>query len=346
MTEGTIAEGIMLEGIVVEGIKPEGIYVILESAGTEIRKVSLELLSKCREIADLSGEGLTAVIAGKETERFAQKAAAYGADRVILLEDDRLALYTTGAYTSVLNRLIRKESPKAVILGNTAVGKDLAPRLAQRLGTGMASDCTGMEWDEQYFLKFSRPVYGGKAFLEAVSDAYPIVATIRPNTFALGVKDDSRSAEVIRESIEIDGEDLRAIVKDITMTVSQRPELIEADIIISGGRGMKGPENYQLLEACADVIGAAVGASRAAVDAGWIEQKFQVGQTGKTVSPTLYIACGISGAIQHLAGMGSSKVIVAINKDPDANIFNLADYGIVGDLFEIVPLLTEEFRKL
>jgi electron transfer flavoprotein alpha subunit len=245
-----------------------------------------------------------------------------------------------------LNKLIKKGEPRAVLLGNTAVGKDLAPRLAQRLGVGMASDCVGMEADAAHFLSFRRPIYGGKAFVEVSSDAAPVLATIRPNTFPVAAPDASRSPEVVNETADIDAADLRAVVKDIAIAVSARPELIEADIIISGGRGMKGPENYKILEECADVIGAAVGASRAAVDAGWIEQKFQVGQTGKTVSPTLYIACGISGAIQHLAGMGSSKVIVAINKDPEANIFTLADYGIVGDLFEIVPLLTEEFKKL
>ncbi len=324
----------------------KGIWIIVEQSKSQIRKVSLELLSQGRILADKTGEPLIAVILGKDVGDLAGTAAAYGADKVILVDDDKLADYTTGAYTSVLNKLIRKAEPQAVLLGNTAVGKDLAPRLAQRLGVGMASDCTGMEFDEESFLTFRRPVYGGKAFAQVVANARPVLATIRPNTYPISEPDESRMAEVVEETAEIDPADLRAIVKDIALAASQRPELIEANIIISGGRGMKGPENYCILEECADVIGAAVGASRAAVDAGWIEQKFQVGQTGKTVSPILYIACGISGAIQHLAGMGTSKIIVAINKDPEANIFNLADYGIVGDLFEIVPLLTEEFKKL
>lgn len=324
----------------------KGIWIIIEQSKLEIRKVSLELMSQARIIADKAGEPLVAVILGKGVAGLADKVAAYGADKVILIDDDKLADYTTGAYTSALNKLIRKEEPQAVLLGNTAIGKDLAPRLAQRLGVGMASDCTGMESDDAAFLTFKRPIYGGKAFAEVTATARPVIATIRPNTFPLAAADDSHKAEVVNETADIDPADLKAIVKEIVIAASARPELIEANVIISGGRGMKGPENYVILEACADVIGAAVGASRAAVDAGWIEQKFQVGQTGKTVSPTLYIACGISGAIQHLAGMGSSKVIVAINKDPEANIFNLADYGIVGDLFEIVPLLTEEFKKL
>jgi electron transfer flavoprotein alpha subunit len=324
----------------------KGIWVIVEHSNSEIRKVSLELLSQGRIIADKTGEPLVAVILGKDAAALAGKVAPYGADKVIVAEDDKLADYTTGAYTSVLNKIIRKEEPQAVLIGNTAVGKDLAPRLAQRLGVGMASDCTGMEIDAESFLTFRRPIYGGKAFAQVVANARPVLATIRPNTFPLAVPDESHKAEIVKETAEIDPADLRAIVKEIALAASQRPELIEANIIISGGRGMKGPENYCILEACADVIGAAVGASRAAVDAGWIEQKFQVGQTGKTVSPTLYIACGISGAIQHLAGMGTSKVIVAINKDPEANIFNLADYGVVGDLFEIIPMLTEEFKKL
>jgi len=324
----------------------KGIWIIIEQNKLEIRKVSLELISQARIIADKTGEPLVAVILGKGVAVLAQKVAAYGADKVILIDDEKLSDYTTGAYTSVLNKLIRKEEPQAVLLGNTAVGKDLAPRLAQRLGVGMASDCTGMETDEESFLIFKRPIYGGKAFVKVSATARPVLATIRPNIFPLGVPDEARQAAVVNETAVIDAADLNAIIKEIVIAASERPELIEANIIISGGRGMKGPENYQILEECADVIGAAVGASRAAVDAGWIEQKFQVGQTGKTVSPTLYIACGISGAIQHLAGMGSSKVIIAINKDPEANIFTLADYSIVGDLFEIVPLLTQEFKKL
>lgn len=324
----------------------KGIMVVVEQRNLQIRKVSFELLSEARKVADQTSESVVAVVLGQGIDELVPALAAAGADKVIVVDDAKLADYTTGAYTSVLNKIIRKEEPQAVLIGNTAVGKDLAPRLAQRLGVGAASDCTGMEIDAANFLAFKRPVYAGKAFAHVTSNVRPIMATIRPNTFPLTPPDASRQAEVVKEAAEIDQADLAAILKEVAIAASKRPELTEANIIVSGGRGMKGPENYVILEALADVIGAAVGASRAAVDSGWKEHKFQVGQTGKTVAPTLYIACGISGAIQHLAGMGSSKFIVAINKDPEANIFNVADYGIVGDLFEVVPLLTEEFKKL
>ncbi|HUS88686.1 MAG TPA: electron transfer flavoprotein subunit alpha/FixB family protein [Desulfosporosinus sp.] len=324
----------------------KGIFIIVEQRDLQIRKVSLELLSQGRKIADETGETLVAVVLGHGIEGLAQTVTASGADKVILIDDEKLAEYTTGAYTSVLNKLIRKEEPQAVLMGNTAIGKDLAPRLAHRLGVGLASDCTGMETDAKNFLTFKRPVYAGKAFAYLSSNVRPILATIRPNTFKANPPDASRQAEIVKETADIDSADLRAILKEVAIAASKRPDLTEANIIVSGGRGMKGPENYGILEELADVIGAAVGASRAAVDSGWKEHKFQVGQTGKTVAPTLYIACGISGAIQHLAGMGSSKFIVAINIDPEANIFNVADYGIVGDLFEVVPILTQEFKKL
>lgn len=324
----------------------KGIMIIVEQRNLQIRKVSLELLSEARKIADQTGESVVAVVLGQGIDELAPTLAASGADKVIVIDDAKLAEYSTGAYTSVLNKIIRKEEPQAVLLGNTAAGKDLAPRLAQRLGIGLASDCTGMEIDSANFLSFKRPIYAGKAFAHLTSNVRPIMATIRPNTFPVTPPDAARQAEVVKEAADIDAADLTAILKEVAVAASKRPELTEANIIVSGGRGMKGPENYSILEDLADVIGAAVGASRAAVDSGWKEHKYQVGQTGKTVAPTLYIACGISGAIQHLAGMGSSKFIVAINKDPEANIFNVADYGIVGDLFEIVPLLTEEFKKL
>lgn len=324
----------------------KGIYIVVEQRDAKIRKVSLELLSECRKVADQAGEPLVAVILGKGIEGLAGEVASYGADKVILIEDDKVAEYTTGAYTSALNKLFRKEEPQAILIGNTGMGKDLAPRLAHRLGVGLASDCTGMETDAGSFLIFKRPIYAGKAFEYVTSTVRPVLATIRPNTFALANPDTSRQAEVVKEAAEIDADDLRAIVKEVIIAASKRPELTEANIIVSGGRGMKGPENFGILEELADTIGAAVGCSRAAVDSGWREVEFQVGQTGKIVAPTLYIACGISGAIQHLAGMGSSKVIVAINKDAEANVFNVADYGIVGDLFDVVPVLTQELKKV
>lgn len=324
----------------------KGIYIVVEQRDAKIRKVSLELLSECRKIADQAGEPLVAVILGKGIEGLSGEVASYGADKVIIMEDDKLAEYSTGAYTSALNKLFRKEEPQAILIGNTGMGKDLAPRLAHRLGVGLASDCTGMEPDANSFLVFKRPIYAGKAFSYVSASARPAMATIRPNTFSLAAPDASRQAEVVKESAEIDAADLRAIVKEVVIAASKRPELTEANIIVSGGRGMKGPENFGVLEELADTIGAAVGVSRAAVDSGWRGVEIQVGQTGKIVAPTLYIACGISGAIQHLAGMGSSKVIVAINKDSEANIFNVADYGIVGDLFDVVPVLTQELKKI
>lgn len=324
---------------------PNGIYIVLEQQNRDLRKVSLELLSEGRRLADQTGAPLVGILLGQEIKALAEVAAAYGADQVVVAEDPVLKDYTTGAYTSVLNRILREADPEIVLLGNTGLGRDLAPRLAQRLGVGLASDCVAMTQDDHYGLKFKRPVYAGKAFVEVAAESRPILATIRPNSFSVSVPDTSRSAEVREVSVSIDAADLKAIVKEIVRQASTRPELTDADIIVSGGRGMKNAENFKILEDLADVVGAAVGASRAAVDSGFREYKYQVGQTGKTVAPTLYIACGISGAIQHLAGMGSSKFIVAVNKDPEANIFTVADYGIVGDLFEIVPLLTEEFKK-
>lgn len=321
------------------------IIVFIENCQGKVRKVSLELLSQARKIAVESGHSVTAVLLGQQVEKYVPEIAAGGAQKIIVADDERLANYTTGCYTSVVTRIIREYQPEVVLLGHTAVGKDLAPRLAQRLGVGLASDCIGIEADESALLKFRRPIYAGKAFADVTTKDRPIVATVRPNTFAPDTYD-AGQPEVIHYGVEIDQADIWGVIKDLAVAVSKRPELTEANIIVAGGRGMTGPEQFKVLEELADAIGGAVGASRVAVDAGWVSHEYQVGQTGKTVSPTLYIACGISGAIQHIAGMGSSRYIVAINKDPEANIFNVADCGIVGDLFEIVPLLTQELKKV
>ncbi|MDI6916116.1 MAG: electron transfer flavoprotein subunit alpha/FixB family protein, partial [Desulfitobacteriaceae bacterium] len=239
---------------------PKGIWIFIEQRNEQIRKVSLELLSQGRKLADQTGEPLVGVILGENIAGLAAQAAHYGADKVVLAEDAKLATYTTGAYTSVLNQLIRKEEPQAVLIGNTAVGKDLAPRLAQRLGVGLASDCTAMEADPEKFLTFKRPIYAGKAFAFIGTESRPVLATIRPNTFPVAQPDSSRQAETIKAEVGIDPADLRAIIKEVAIAASKRPELTEANIIVSGGRGMKGPENYGIIEELADVIGAAVGA--------------------------------------------------------------------------------------
>ena len=320
----------------------KGIWVFAEQRKGQIKKVVFELLSEGRKIADELGEELAAVLVGKDVAGLAGALGEYGADKVYVVEGDVLENYTTDGYTNVVAGLVKQYEPSALLLGCTVTGRDLAAGLAQRLETGLMTDCTAMELAGGQ-LVFTRPIYAGKAFVKAsCPEARPVMATIRPNTFAAAAN--PKSAEVVK--VTPDTGNIRQVVKDIVRQISERPELTEADIIVSGGRGMKGPENFVILEELADVLGAAVGASRAAVDAGWISHSFQVGQTGKTVSPVLYIACGISGAIQHLAGMSSAKCIVAINKDEEANIFKVADYGIVGDLFEVVPVLKEELKKI
>lgn len=319
-----------------------GIWVFAEQRDGQIKKVTFELLSEGRKAADQLGEELCAVLLGKGVADLAASLGEYGADKVFVAESDTLENYTTDGYTNVISELVKENQPSALLMGCTVTGRDLAAQVAQRLETGLMTDCIGMEIEDGQ-LVFTRPIYAGKAIVKAsCPEARPAMATIRPNTFA--AEANAKQAEVV--NVTPNAGDIRQIIKDIVRQVSERPELTEADIIVSGGRGMKGPENFKLLEELADVLGAAVGASRAAVDAGWVSHSIQVGQTGKTVSPVLYIACGISGAIQHLAGMSSAKCIVAINKDEEANIFKVADYGIVGDLFEVVPILKEELKKV
>jgi electron transfer flavoprotein alpha subunit len=270
----------------------------------------------------------------------------YGPDTLYVADDPALADYTPEAYTAILADLIKKQEPDIVLLGASAQGKELAAKLAARLETGMAQDCVEFRL-ENGLLIAKRPLYAGKVYADVVCEtARPQMAAARPNVLAVAEPDPGRQAEIVAVPVELKPDDLRTTLVELLPDASGKVDLTEATFIVSGGRGMKTAENFQVLEELAGVIGASVGASRSAVDAGWRSHTDQVGQTGKVVCPNLYIACGISGAIQHLAGMGSSKVIVAINKDPDAPIFQKADYGIVGDLFEIVPVLKEEFKKI
>lgn len=321
------------------------VFVIVEQKNGALRKATYEVLGAGRQFADQLGAEFAAVIAGQNVGGLVDEVASYGPDKIFVADDEKLANYTTGAYSDVIGKILLKEQPDYVLLSHTAVGKDLAPRLAQKLEAGLASDCTAavVEAGE---LVLTKPIYAGKAFATVKSGGGTMLATFRPNALGSFTPAGSKNPEVVQVPVEIDPEALRVLIREIVEKATGRVELTEAEIIISGGRGMKGPENFAMLEEIADILGAAVGASRAAVDSGWREHSDQVGQTGKTVSPILYIAVGISGAIQHLAGMGSSKVIVAINKDPEANIFKVADFGIVGDLFQVLPVLKEELQKV
>lgn len=324
----------------------QGVMAIAEQRDGEIRKVSYEVVSEGRRLADSLGQNLTAILLGSNIRDKASTFGHYGADSVLVADDPRLETYTTDAYVPVIAQLVKANDPAILLLGASAGGKDLAARLSARLGVGMAQDCMVFSIENGNLVAV-RPIYAGKAFAKVTfSDSWPQMATARPNVMTLNEPDTSKSAEIIDATFSLDDSTLKTKVIDVAREEGGKIDLTEADKIVSGGRGMKGPENYNILEKLADLIGATVGASRSAVDAGWRPHTDQVGQTGKVVSPNLYIACGISGAIQHLAGMGTSKLIVAINKDPDAPIFQKADYGVVGDLFEVVPALIEEIKKI
>ena len=316
-----------------------GILVFVEQRNGVVRQASLQAISEAHRQA---GGDVAAVLAGSGVGDAAAGLGAYGAAKVFVADDPNLALYSSEGYGEAVAKAVEAAAPDAVFFAGTAMGRDLAPRVAAKLGVGALADVVALEKDGGQFVA-RRPVYSGKAFATVDSaGAKPQVISLRANVFA--VEETGGSAEVVA----LDGLSLaiRAVVKELVDTGGGELDVAEADIIVSGGRGLKGPENFALIRSLAEALGGAVGASRAAVDAGWIAHKHQVGQTGKVVSPSLYIACGISGAIQHLAGMSSSKIIVAINKDPDAPIFKIADYGIVGDLFDVVPPMVEEVKKL
>ncbi|MFC1867890.1 electron transfer flavoprotein subunit alpha/FixB family protein [Thermodesulfobacteriota bacterium] len=324
----------------------QGVMIIAEQRDGDIRKISYELVSEGRRLAESSGEDLKALLLGNNIKDKASKLGFYGADKVLIADDPRLEKYTTDAYVSVISELVKANDPAILLLGASAQGKDLAARLSANLGVGLAQDCILFSIEDGN-LTATRPIYAGKAYAKTTfSESRPHMATARPNVMALNEPDESRSAEIEDAAFTLNDSAIKTRVVDVMKDESGKVDLTEADKIISGGRGMKGPENYNILEELADVIGATVGASRSAVDEGWRPHSDQVGQTGKVVSPNLYIACGISGAIQHLAGMATSKVIVAINKDPDAPIFQRADYGVVDDLFKIVPALKKEVEKI
>jgi electron transfer flavoprotein alpha subunit len=318
------------------------IITFAEQRGGALRRPSLEAVSEARRLAGPLGASVEAVLVGSGVAGLAGELAAYGADKVHVFDDPGLASYATEAYARALAQVITQAKPAAVLVPFTAMGKDLAPRVAAKVGAGLISDCVALTVKDGR-LEARRPMYAGKAYATVRWEGAPQMASLRANVFPLGARDDSRKAEVVKGSVETSA---RAKVVSVEATqAGGKVELTEAQVIVSGGRGLKGPEHFHLVQELGEAFGAAVGASRAVVDAGWVDHQMQVGQTGKTVSPTVYIACGISGAIQHLAGMSSSKYIVAINKDADAPIFKVANYGIVGDVFEVLPRLTEAAKE-
>jgi electron transfer flavoprotein alpha subunit len=324
-----------------------GIWIFTEQRGGELKKVSFELLTVGRTLADKVGEELVALLVGRGVEKLVPELARYGADRVFLADTENLEDFLTEPYTSVICDAVKENDPSVLLFSATTMGRDLSPRVAARLGTGLATDCTELDINDAGLLSIKRPMFAGKLFANVVfRNAKPQIASVRPNI--IPAQENPRAGEVIKLEVGIDPSRVRTKLMEMKKDTGARVDLTEATIIVSGGRGMKGPENFSILEDLATALGseATVGASRSAVDAGWRPQSDQVGQTGKTVTPDLYIACGISGAVQHLAGMSSSKYIVAINRDPDAPIFQKADYGIVGDLFKIVPLITDELKKM
>lgn len=320
-----------------------GVWVFAEQRDGKLLNVAIELVGEGRKIADALQVPLTAVLLGHNIDGLAEKLVKYGADTVLYADHELLNVYTTDGYTRVIYELISSRKPEIMLIGATNVGRDLGPRISARAHTGLTADCTKLDVDlENRRLMQTRPAFGGNLMATIVCpDHRPQMSTVRPGVMEKAKYDEKRTGEIIKFTPDLKDHDIRARVLEIVKGVKAEVELSDAKIIVSGGRGLGNPEGFKLIEELAKKLGGVVGASRATVDAGWIEHSHQVGQTGKTVRPSLYVACGISGAIQHLAGMQESKVIVAINKDPDAPILKVADYGIVGDVYEILPQLIE-----
>ncbi|MGN7476862.1 electron transfer flavoprotein subunit alpha/FixB family protein [Solibacillus silvestris] len=317
------------------------VLVLGEVRDGSLRNVSFEAIAAGTKIAD--GGEVIGLLVGDSVAGLAQELVAYGASRVITVEHPHLKNYTSDGYSQAILAVVEQEKPEAIVFGHTSLGKDLSPKIASRLQSGLVSDVTEIEGAGDGTV-FIRPIYSGKAFEKVKIKDGVIFATIRPNNIAPLAKDESRSGDV--SSVSVDIANLRTIIKEVVRKSTEGVDLSEAKVVVAGGRGVKSEEGFEPLKELANLLGGAVGASRGACDAEYCDYSLQIGQTGKVVTPDLYIAAGISGAIQHLAGMSNSKVIVAINKDPEANIFKVADYGIVGDLFEVIPLLIEEFKAL
>jgi electron transfer flavoprotein alpha subunit len=320
-----------------------GTLVFLEHRDGAIKQASREAVGEARRIRDAGGGPVTLVVLGSGIEAVTRAAAKLGADRVIAVDQGHLARFDCAAFGSALAEVCAEVRPSLVLLAATAMGRDVGPYAAAKLDAGHAADCVAVSRADGG-MRARRPVYAGKAIATVESAGEPFVCSLRPKAFE-ALPDAGASAPVDAFVPRGAPDVVKAVARSIVRNDTGKLDVLEADIVVSGGRGLGGPEGFKPLEELAKVLGAAVGASRAVVDLGWREHAAQVGQTGKTVSPTLYIACGISGAIQHLAGMRTSKVIVAINRDPEAPIFKVATYGIVGDVFEVVPALTQAFKE-
>jgi len=328
--------------------KYKNIWVFIETEEGKVKKVGLELLTPGRLLADQQNEKLVAVVIGMNVEKVAKDVISYGADEVILVNRDEYYNYNTDCYTNAMTLLMEKYKPNIILIGATNNGRDLGPRIAYRVGTGLTADCTSITIDEETgSIKWTRPAFGGNLYANIIcSNSRPQMGTIRQGVYKKAKQDLNRIGNIINENIHTSSEDMRTYIVERVKEVVGEINLDEAEIIVSGGRGLGKQENFSYIKDLSDAFGGAVGSSRAAVDSGWISHNHQVGQTGKTVSPKTYIACGISGAIQHVAGMSGSDTIIAINKDPDAPIFQVADYGIVGDLFEVIPAMIQEIKSI
>jgi len=323
------------------------VWVFIEHEQGKVSSVSFELLGEGRKLADAIGCKVCGMLFGSKVDDYIKEAIAYGAEKVYVTESPLLEDYRTDPFACAAINFIKKYKPEIVIFGATTQGRDFAGTVATTLGAGLTADCTGLDIDpETKYLKQTRPAFGGNIMATILDypNYRPQMSTVRPKVFPMPSRDDSRKGEVIREPLPMTEDQIRTKVLEL-IKGAEAVNLADAEIIVSGGRGIGNAENFKIIRELAGILGAAVGASRAAVDAGWIPYEHQVGQTGRTVRPKIYFACGISGSIQHQAGMKTSDIIVAINKDPEAPIFKIATYGIVGDLFTVIPMVREEFKK-